>query len=183
MSYIEHKPSYSKSETDTIVKKSIGTIKVYTDGSFRKEKIGDVCGFGIYFPGGELKNIASPFTQEPLTNNRAELYAIYRAIRLVEKNFEFDRLVINTDSEYSLKAVTVWIHNWKKRGWKNVKNKPVENQDLIKKIDALLTSHPNKIEIKWVKAHAGDKGNEKADSLANRGADIFRDRYLTYNKA
>lgn len=155
-----------------------GTIKVYTDGSFRREKSGDVCGFGIYFPDKELKNIASPFTLEPLTNNRAELYAIYRAIRLVEKNYRFDRLVIFTDSEYSMKATTLWIHNWKKKNWRNAKGKPVENQDLIKKIDALLQKHPDKIEIKWVRAHVGVKGNEEADRLANKGSDIFRERYL-----
>ncbi len=161
-------------------KVQIGTIEVYTDGSLRREKNGDVCGYGVYFPGKELKNIAGAFTIEPITNNRAELYAIYRAIKRVEKQYEFEKIVIYTDSEYSMKATTVWIHSWKKKNWKNSKRKPVENQDLIKKIDALLQKYPNQIDIVWVRAHVGTHGNEEADRLANKGADIYRDRYLPY---
>jgi ribonuclease HI len=173
---------FKKFETDTIVRHNVDTIEVYTDGSFRKEKEGDVCGYGVYFPNKELKNIAGAFTMDPITNNRAELYAIYRAIRRIEAYLLFRKIIIHTDSEYSLKATTVWIHKWKKNNWRNAKKKPVENQDLIKKIAALLEKHSGKIDIHWVEAHAGIKGNEEADRLANKGADIYRDRYRGYLK-
>ena len=159
------------------MKDKIDTIEVFTDGSHRREKEGDVCGYGVYFPRGRdlgLKNIAGAFTIDPITNNRAELYAIYRAIKRVAKHYDFEELIIKTDSEYSMKSLTVWIKNWKKNNWKN---KPVENQDIIKKIDVLLNKYKNKIKIQWVKAHAGLKGNEEADRLANKGADLYRDMF------
>jgi ribonuclease HI len=163
-------------------KPHISKIEIYTDGSLRRESTGDVCGYGVYFPGRELKNIAGAFTIEPITNNRAELYAIYRAIKRVENNYTFDRIVIFTDSEYSMNATTLWIKKWKKNNWRNAKRKPVDNQDLIKKIDDLLQLYPNKIEIRWTRAHVGTKGNEEADRLANRGADIYREKVLPFIK-
>lgn len=175
-------PGVVKTQKLNVLKKLIGTITIYTDGSLRREAKGDVCGYGVYFPGKELKNIAGAFTIEPITNNRAELYAIYRAIKKVEENYDFERIVIFTDSEYSMKSTTLWVNGWKKNNWKNAKNKPVENQDLIKKIDELLLKHNGKIEIKWTRAHVGTKGNEEADRLANKGADIYRDYYFPQNK-
>ena len=169
-----------KNNSNEDEKPHLNKIKIYTDGSLRREKTGDVCGYGVFFPGGELKNIAGAFTIEPITNNRAELYAIYRAIKRVEKYYTFDLIQIYTDSEYSMKATTLWIRGWKKNNWKNSKRKPVENQDLIKKIDELLQRYPGKIEIKWTRAHVGTRGNEEADRLANKGADIYREKYLPY---
>ena len=97
-----------------IVKSQIGTIEVWTDGSLHRVKEGDICGYGVFFPGRELKDISAAFTIEPITNNRAELYAIYKAISKIEKKYDFEKIIINTDSEYSTKSLTVWIHKWKK---------------------------------------------------------------------
>jgi ribonuclease HI len=169
-------PKYDKVQEKEHLKK----IEAYTDGSLRREKAGDVCGYGVYFPGKELKNIAGAFTIEPITNNRAELFAIYRAIKRIDQYYTFDRIVIFTDSEYSMKATTLWIRKWKQNNWKNAKKKPVENQDLIKKIDDFLQKYPKKIEIRWTRAHVGTRGNEEADRLANRGADLYREKYLPF---
>lgn len=160
----------------------VEVIEIYTDGSLRKEKKGDVCGFGIYFPGGQVNNVASPFLLEPLTHNRAELYAIYRAIRITEKYCHFDEIIIHSDSEYAVNSLTVWLHNWKKNNWIDSKKKPVKNQDIIKNIDNLLQKHRGKIKFQWVKAHSGIEGNEEADRLANIGSDIYRDKYLNLKK-
>ena len=160
--------------------RKVDLIEAYTDGSLRRESTGDVCGYGIYFPNKKLglNNVKAPFTIEPITNNRAELYAIYRTIKRVRKKYDFDKLIIYSDSEYSVKSTTEWIVGWKKRNWKNSKRKPVENQDIIKKIDKLLTEHSGKIDIKWVRAHEGLKGNEEADRLANEGADLYRSMFV-----
>ena len=45
----------------------------------------------------------------------------------------------------------------------------MKNADLWKRLDALTHDGVHKIEWHWVKGHAGDPGNERADALANRG--------------
>ena len=158
--------------------KKANIIEVYTDGSHRREKTGEVSGYGIYFPNKELSNVSGAFTLEPLTNNRAELYAIYRAIRKIEDEYEFNSIIIHTDSEYSMNSTTKWIVSWKANNWKTAKKKPVENQDLIKKIDGLLQKHNGKIQIRWVKAHSTNPHNIEADRLANKGSDMFKQKFI-----
>lgn len=152
-------------------------IEVYTDGSLRKTAKGTLCGYGIYFPNKELKNVSAPFTQTPITNNRAELYAIYQAIVKIDNRYKFNHINIYTDSEYSQKALTVWVSGWKKNNWHNSKKEPVENQDIIKKIDRYMIKYKNKITIKWIRAHTNKNdmhsiGNAKADELAKKGAEL-----------
>jgi len=161
-----------------IKKKHMTMIEVYTDGSFKKTKTGGICGYGIYFPKKELRNVAAPFKHGSITNNRAELFAILQAIIRIKNSFTFDIINIYTDSEYSQKSLTVWINSWKKNDWKNSKNKPVENQDIIKKIDKYLQRFHGKINIQWVRAHTGNQdyhsiNNAKADVLANKGAELY----------
>ena len=158
-------------------------INVYTDGSLKKTALGNSCGYGIYFPNRELKNVAAPFTIEPITNNRAELHAIHQALLRIHKHITFDKINIYTDSEYAQKSLTVWIKSWKKKNWKNSQNKPVENQDIIKKIDEYLQKYKNKINIYWIKAHTNNtdehsRNNRIVDELANKGADIYYNKFL-----
>jgi ribonuclease HI len=164
-------------------KPHLTTINVYTDGSLKRTSKGNSCGYGIYFPGRELKNVSAPFTIGNITNNRAELHAIHQALIRIVKNYTFDLINIYTDSEYAQKSLTIWINCWKKNNWTNAKKKPVENQDIIKKIDKYLQKYQGKINIQWVRAHSGDnnihsKNNAKADKLANKGADIYYKKYL-----
>jgi ribonuclease HI len=80
-------------------------------------------------------------------------------------------VTIHTDSEYVRKGITEWIHGWKQRGWKTADRKPVKNIELWQRLDALRTLHA--VHWRWVKGHSGDPGNERADALANRGAEAF----------
>ena len=73
-------------------KKYVDIVVVYTDGSFIKNKGGVKCGYGVYFPNNEISNISKKFTKAPLTNQRAELYAIYKAIKKVSKKLKFNKL-------------------------------------------------------------------------------------------
>ena len=148
-------------------------IIIFTDGSHIKPK--DLCGYGIHFPNGEFKDIGQAFTKVPLTNQRAELYAIYKAIKIVNKHNDNLNILIYTDSEYSIKSLTVWIHNWKKNNWISSTKKPVMNQDIIKKIDKLIEEHVGKIKFKHVLAHTGRTDfesihNDITDKLAKQGA-------------
>jgi ribonuclease HI len=76
-------------------------------------------------------------------------------------------IVIYTDSEYVRKGMTEWISGWQRRGWKTADGKPVKNADLWQRLEALRKLHT--VEWRWVKGHAGDPGNERADALANKG--------------
>ena len=74
-----------------------------------------------------------------------------------------------TDSNYLRQGITEWIYNWKKNNWRTSSKKPVANRELWIELDK-LNSQMN-VNWNWVKGHAGDPGNEKADELANKGAD------------
>jgi len=153
-------------------------ITVFTDGSFRKNSKGDTkAGYGVYFPNGEFENISEPFTLEPKTNQRAELYAIYTALTLVsESRINFRRLNIYTDSMYSLKALTEWNVMWEANNWISTAKKPIKNLDIIKPILDIMKQYKGMINIVHVKAHTGftdllSQGNEYADRLATSGGD------------
>jgi ribonuclease HI len=98
------------------------------------------------------------------TNNRMELTAVIRALEAIKRPCP---IKIYTDSSYVQKGITEWIVGWKLRNWRTADKKPVKNEDLWKQLDALVKSH--EIEWIWVKGHAGNVGNERADALANRG--------------
>ena len=106
---------------------------------------------------------------ELTTNNQMELMAAISALEALERSAE---ITIVTDSTYVKNGVTGWIHGWKKRGWKKGDKKPVVNKDLWQQLDQLNAVRD--IRWEWVKGHAGDAGNEKADELARRGAESIR---------
>ncbi len=105
------------------------------------------------------------------TNNRMELTAVIRALEAMKRPV---RARIHTDSQYVQKGISEWIHGWKRNGWKTSDRKPVKNADLWQELDALAGRH--RIDWLWVKGHAGDPGNERADALANRGIDEIQGR-------
>ncbi|MBD9360839.1 ribonuclease HI [Methylomonas fluvii] len=98
------------------------------------------------------------------TNNRMELVAAIQALETLTKPCS---VKLHTDSKYVLQGITEWLANWKKRAWKTAANKPVKNEDLWRRLDAAIQRH--NIDWIWVKGHAGDVGNERADQLANLG--------------
>jgi ribonuclease HI len=148
-------------------------IEIYTDGSYIKNKKQIKCGYGVHFPNKEYKEIARQFKYEPITNNRAELYAILKAIILSNKVNEerkesklkkIKKITIYSDSEYSVKSLTIWYKNWIKSG------KEYLNKDIIDLILEVINKVDFKVNIKHVRAHSGIEGNEKADALAKKGA-------------
>ena len=99
------------------------------------------------------------------TNNRMELTAVIETLASLKRACD---VIIYTDSQYVRKGITEWIHGWKARGWQTADRKPVKNADLWRRLDALRELHS--VDWRWVRGHAGDPGNERADALANRGA-------------
>ena len=103
------------------------------------------------------------------TNNRMEMTAVIEALGALKGPC---RVVLYTDSSYVQKGITEWISGWKARGWRTADKKPVKNEDLWRLLDTAAARH--RVEWRWVKGHAGDPGNERADALANRGVESVR---------
>jgi ribonuclease HI len=138
-------------------------ITIYTDGACKGNP--GPGGWGAWLSaGGHSKELWGG--EKLTTNNRMELIAVIEALTALKT--KPSRVALHTDSQYVRQGITAWIHNWKKRGWKTADNKPVKNLDLWQKLDALASAH--QVQWHWVKGHAGDPGNERADALANRGA-------------
>ena len=71
-----------------------------------------------------------------------------------------------------MKGMTEWLANWKRRGWITADKKPVKNAELWQALDEQVGRH--QVSWRWVKGHAGDPGNERADQLANQGVEVAR---------
>ena len=97
------------------------------------------------------------------TNNKMELTAAIKALKTFEKK---STITLITDSKYVKDGIQSWIQNWKKNGWKTAAKKPVKNKELWIELDELIARH--NITWEWVKGHAGNIHNEKADYLARR---------------
>ena len=138
-------------------------VVVYTDGACKGNP--GPGGWGAWLKSGEHEK--ELFGGEPnTTNNRMELTAVIEALNSLKHRCT---VVVYTDSEYVKNGITTWIHGWKKRGWTTADKKPVKNVELWQRLDELNAAHH--VEWRWVKGHAGDPGNERADALANRGVD------------
>ena len=136
-------------------------VVIYTDGACKGNP--GPGGWGAWLQAGVHEK--ELWGGEPLTtNNRMELTAVIEALALLKQP---SRVVVHTDSAYVKNGITTWIHGWKTRGWTTADRKPVKNVDLWQKLDALRGRH--QVDWRWVKGHAGDPGNERADQLANRG--------------
>lgn len=98
------------------------------------------------------------------TNNKMELTAVIEALKSLKKECEID---LYTDSKYVKDGITEWLYNWKKNNWKNSQKKDVLNKELWQELDILQSSH--KINWYWVKGHADNELNNRADELARLG--------------
>ena len=138
-------------------------VEIWADGGCRGNP--GPGGWGVLLKAGTHEK--ELWGGEPATtNNRMELTAVIRALEAMKRPV---RARIHTDSQYVQKGISEWIHGWKRNGWKTSDKKPVKNADLWQELDALAAKH--RIDWLWVKGHAGDPGNERADALANRGID------------
>jgi ribonuclease HI len=142
------------------------TVVIYTDGACRGNP--GPGGWGVILSyKGVVKELYGG--EKETTNNRMELTAAIQGLEVLKKQCKVE---LNTDSKYVLQGITEWLPNWKKRGWKTAGNKPVKNEDLWRRLDAVGSQHT--IEWKWVKGHSGHKENDRADELANLGIDRLK---------
>ena len=136
-------------------------VKIYTDGACRGNPGPGGWGVLLLAKGKEREMCGG---EPATTNNRMELTAAIRGLSVLTRNC---KVIVYTDSEYVRRGIDEWLPGWKNRGWKTAAKKPVKNKDLWLELDELSGKHV--ISWRWVKGHAGNPGNEKADELANRG--------------
>jgi ribonuclease HI len=143
-------------------------IVAYTDGACRGNP--GPGGWGVVLQcNGREKELCGG--EPATTNNRMEMTA---AIRALEALTEPCRVDLYTDSVYVRSGITEWLPNWQRRGWRTAGRKPVKNQDLWQHLSELAAKH--EVKWHWVKGHAGTRGNELADRLANKGLDLAANR-------
>jgi len=139
----------------------LSKVEIYTDGACRGNP--GPGGWGaLLLAGGKEKELCGG--ESETTNNRMELLAAIEGLTALTRPCS---VVLYTDSVYVQKGITEWLANWKARGWKTAVKKPVKNDDLWRRLDEVAAQH--EIEWRWVKGHAGNPGNERADELANQG--------------
>jgi ribonuclease HI len=136
-------------------------VTLYTDGACRGNPGPGGWGVLMLF-GDHEKELCGG--EPDTTNNRMELTAALQGLEALGRPCTVD---LFTDSQYLRLGITEWLPQWKARGWRTAAKKPVKNEDIWKLLDEAVRRH--RIEWHWVKGHAGDPGNERADALANRG--------------
>ena len=134
------------------------TVAIYTDGACRGNP--GPGGWGAVLLYGEHRREISGAAPET-TNNRMELTAAIRALEALTRPTDVD---LYTDSTYLKDGITRWLPNWKARGWRTAAKAPVKNRDLWEALDRLARHHD--VTWHWVRGHAGNAENERADTLA-----------------
>jgi ribonuclease HI len=140
-------------------------VSIWTDGACSGNPGPGGYGAILQFNGRE-KEISGGETQT--TNNRMELMAAIAALETLTRPCAVD---LHTDSQYVRNGVTQWLRAWKARGWKTADNKPVKNVELWRRLEEAEARHD--VAWHWVRGHAGDEMNERADALARAGMAPF----------
>ncbi|MCK5588709.1 MAG: ribonuclease HI [Candidatus Pacebacteria bacterium] len=158
-------------------------LEVYTDGS----SLGNPGrgGWGVIFL-GKQKVFEIGGAQSGVTNNQMELLAIQKAFEfLAEKNFKNYEIVVKSDSKYFIDGIEKWIFNWQKNNWKTASKKLVKNRDLWEKIVSLrdFIELDNKFKFEHVRAHVGEKYNERVDDIARESAEEKKVELFKGNRA
>ena len=138
-------------------------VVMYTDGACKGNP--GPGGWGVLLRHGAQERELCGGERET-TNNRMELRAVIEGLAALKRPCKVD---LYLDSQYVRQGITQWIHGWKKKGWRTAGGQPVKNIELWQRLDALAHDAGHAIDWHWVRGHAGDPGNERADALANQG--------------
>ncbi|XP_040097332.1 ribonuclease H1 isoform X3 [Oryx dammah] len=157
--FVSRPASPSHSEGDSVV--------VYTDGccssNGRKRAR---AGIGVYWGPGHPLNVGIRLPGRQ-TNQRAEIHAACKAIEQAKAQ-DITKLVLYTDSMFTINGITTWVKGWKQNGWRTSTGKEVTNKEDFAELERLARG----MDIQWmhVPGHSGFRGNEEADRLAREGA-------------
>jgi len=149
------------------VKAASSSVEIWTDGACSGNP--GPGGWGAVLVYGATEKELSGAEPET-TNNRMELMAAISALNTLKRPCH---VVLHTDSQYVKGGITGWIFGWKKNGWRTADKKPVKNVDLWQALDDAIARH--EVEWRWVKGHAGEPNNERADALARAAIKAMRE--------
>ena len=107
------------------------------------------------------REITASDGERQTTNNRMELMG---AINGLERLTEPCRVNLYSDSKYVIDGLGGQMQDWKTRGWKRPRNKPVKNLELWQRLDELCTTH--EVHPSWVRGHDNHTENERCDRMA-----------------
>jgi ribonuclease HI len=149
-----------------------GQCVLYTDGGCHGNPGPGAWAFVLETPTGTVRLYGA---ESDTTNNRMELSAVIEGLEYIRLNTECRGATIcRTDSRYVQQGITDWIRTWKRNGWRTAGKKAVKNQDLWKRLDALVEAIQPSWE--WVRGHAGEAGNEECDALVQQGIRELNER-------
>ena len=166
-------------------------LQVFSDGScVHNGRPGARAGVGVYAleDGVEVHRHSAPLAKsEPQTNQRAELQAMYYALRFIQGAGKAigAGTTLYTDSQYSINCVTVWAAGWKAKGWLKADKKPVLHQDVLKPMVELWEILKATTTLTHVAAHTGrgdpiSRGNAMADQLATAATEPITSATITW---
>ena len=192
--YIEGKLETPKKVVSAKVEKKADNIKVYqrelqkhteakatlvfTDGSSLNNNSQDhsirSAGIGVFFGENDPRNLSEKFTLEPITNQRAELFAAIRGLEILIKEEVDAPAVIITDSMYTVNCMLFWIKNWARNNWISFRGAPVLNKDLIERLNNTYVECKKirPVTFLHVPGHCNIPGNTEADQLAVRASKV-----------
>jgi len=146
-------------------------VTIYTDGACLGNP--GPGGYGVVLlANGRRKELSAGFRRT--TNNRMELLAAIAGLAALKRPCA---VTLYTDSQYLRNGVERgWARRWRANGWMRTKDEPALNADLWGELLDLLDGH--RVEVRWVRGHAGDPENERCDVLsvaAARGTRLAAD--------
>jgi ribonuclease HI len=142
-----------------MTEKSANSVIIYTDGACSGNP--GPGGYGVILKSGaRRKELSGGFAKT--TNNRMELMAVIEGLRALKQPCQ---VTLFSDSKYVVDAINQgWALRWQANNWKRNKREKALNIDLWQQLLPLLAQH--EVEVRWVKGHADDRDNQRADQLA-----------------
>jgi ribonuclease HI len=142
-----------------------GVVEAFTDGACLGNP--GPGGWAALLRQGSRERMVSG-AEPATTNNRMELQAAIGALEALTRQVE---VRLCTDSQYVQRGITEWVPRWKRNGWRTSDGKPVANQDLWVRLDALAATH--RVHWQWVRGHSGHPENERVDRAAREAAEAL----------
>lgn len=138
------------------------SLVIYTDGACEPNPGPGAWGAVILSTSG--KTLFEMDGYEPKTTNQC--MEMLGPIVALESSPPGSRVTVYSDSQYVIRGITDWIHNWKVNGWRTAGKTPVKNRGLWERMECAAAAHS--VTWRWVRGHDGNEGNERADYLARR---------------